>query len=86
MKGGKKENKKRGKKTFFSRQPTDLTFFHRRYQSECIKIDRLTCVRGRVEHARRWRVGSPAGSAGDQLGVRDWDFNIILYTSRPELR
>ena len=25
------------------------------------------------EHARRWRVGNPAGSAGGRLRVRDWD-------------
>ena len=26
------------------------------------------------EHARRWRVGNPAGSAGGRLRARDWRF------------
>ena len=35
------------------------------------------------EHARRWRVGNPAGSAGGRLGVRGWPVRTPTFIPPP---
>ena len=62
--------------------------FPKRWQSGSIKVNRVTCLHGRVYRCGSMphggRLGNPAGSGGGRLGVRDSRLGTQLLYPRAD--